>query len=521
MKHLYEQIKFIDTKLIVLYGFKNIIDYKHTLCMNDLDNFNIDLNKLNEIIDEFRKVFNSKNFSLHKTKYKILNKSQSICLLKTCLEITCIPFVINLKKNKKYLCLFSNNNIYNNYINTIKMAENRNFTEDLNIVNSYIEELELKTITKKQLNDGIKKINKFEYYLIPKKLLINNNKIIQINFENYNLNDKILKSFCIEFISKQNNGIDIISKNFIDLLVEELKFEMLIDVNPIKSWDGIFINNKNCIIDDVLIPINCLKYSSKLCHIVNIDNILKIIDNLEIKIIGEYVELYTELEKKLYKRDVLISQKIIIGDEFNYFNIKNNVASMGYSKFQPKNKNINNDENLCKLSDIGNHIIIDNVKGFEITNKNKICDIFKMDNTLNFSYIDYCDKINNSIYYKIINNKKFIHNYEFNFKQNNSEYYLFDTISNLQFFIIPKYIEISNIKIQYNYVSTNGHFETIFINIELPIINNIINVDFNKKLPFYINDTFVNLIFETNEHFEPINDDIYFSIKLWKYNIIT
>lgn len=100
MKSLKLQIEFIDKKLLVLYGFGGIMDYSHSICTSEPDSIPINLNKLNGLIDEFRKIFHAKNFSLHKTQYKILTKSQAVCLLKTCLEITSVPFDVSLKQKK-------------------------------------------------------------------------------------------------------------------------------------------------------------------------------------------------------------------------------------------------------------------------------------------------------------------------------------------------------------------------------------------------------------------------------------
>ncbi len=124
MKSLKDQIEFIDKKLIVLFGFKGITDYAHTINITDVDTIKIDLTKLNELIPEFRKVFHAKNFSLHKTDYKIQTEVQAVCLLKTCLEVTSIPFDVSLKKNKRTLRLISKNNVLEDYINTLKMSEN-------------------------------------------------------------------------------------------------------------------------------------------------------------------------------------------------------------------------------------------------------------------------------------------------------------------------------------------------------------------------------------------------------------
>ncbi len=124
MKNLKDQIEFIDKKLITLFGFKGIIDYSHSINITDVETIKIDLVKLNELIPEFRKVFHAKNFSLHKTDYKIKTEVQAVCLLKTCLEVTSIPFDVSLKKNKRTLRLITKNNVLEDYINTLKMSEN-------------------------------------------------------------------------------------------------------------------------------------------------------------------------------------------------------------------------------------------------------------------------------------------------------------------------------------------------------------------------------------------------------------
>jgi len=133
MKSLEEQIKFIDKKLLELYGIKGVTDYATSICISDCENLPINLIKLNELMTEFREIFHAKNFNLHKTQYKINTKSQAVCLLKTCLEVTSIPFDISLSKNKKYLRLFFKNNILEKYINTLKMSEKRSLTKKMNL----------------------------------------------------------------------------------------------------------------------------------------------------------------------------------------------------------------------------------------------------------------------------------------------------------------------------------------------------------------------------------------------------
>ena len=496
MKNLEVQIKFIDTKLLPIYGFKNIIDYAFILCISDLDNLKIDLDKLNSLIDEFRKVFHSKNFSLHKTQYKILTKSQAICLLKTCLETTSIPFDISLKKNKKFLRLISKNNILENYINTLKMAENRSFNENSNLVNPIISDCkntiypgtvdktesnnsipivnnnqtkndnyytynngykkieEIKIINKEQLNNGIKKINNIEFYLSPKKLIksVNFNiSVIKIDMKKYDLDDKILKSFCVKFISKKINDQPIIAESFIEHLIKNIEFEVKIGNNYPYNWTGKFTNGINCIVDNILLPNKCLTHHSSILKLINIDDILYLLENLEIKVTCEFVSLYTELDNILNKS--LIEQLICVENKYNIFRIIYGMGSNTYSEFlnlkkfnklqhryDLKNNDANNDDdnnddanngvNKIELNKndiinesnlfVGNPLTFDEIEGFEIKNYSK--DFINEDSLIALEYkyyfvcwdIFYDLKTNGIEYYKIKIKNTCTHCYKIN-----------------------------------------------------------------------------------------------------------
>ncbi len=134
MKNLRDQIEFIDKKLIVLFGFKGITDYTHSINITDVETIKLDLIKLNELIIEFRKTFHAKNFNLHKSDYKIQTEVQAVCLLKTCLEVTSIPFDVSLKKNKRIMRLITKNNVLEDYINTLKMSENGSLKQNPNLI---------------------------------------------------------------------------------------------------------------------------------------------------------------------------------------------------------------------------------------------------------------------------------------------------------------------------------------------------------------------------------------------------
>lgn len=131
MKSKIKQIIFLDTKLLPLYGFKSIHDYKTKISETDLKNNKDFLDKLNNIINDFKKVFPIKNFSLHKTKNKISSIKHAISFLKKCLNIAIVPFEFVIIKNIKWMRLIPQNNILNDYIykkNNKKMSESRNLT---------------------------------------------------------------------------------------------------------------------------------------------------------------------------------------------------------------------------------------------------------------------------------------------------------------------------------------------------------------------------------------------------------
>jgi len=386
MKSLKEQIKFIDTKLLKLYGFKGITDYSYSICTSEPESVPIDLIKLNELIGEFRKIFHSKNFSLHKTEYKILTKSQAVCLLKTCLEVTSVPFDLSLKSKKKYLRLISKNNILDDYINTLKMAENGSFqekskinvsewknstvypdkhyilnqeipTKSNNLTNEntekihneirseppnlsrYVEPFGLKeykspeTITKTQLLSNIKKTTNFEYTILPAKLLVADSidsTSIYIPLKQNELVDKNIKSFCVEICSKKFNNEPIISEAFINELVKNLEYEIVGVGNEITLCSK-FVSGANNLVSDIIILNCCLKYHDIKLKLVGIEHIIQIIDTLEFKISGEYVSFYTELESKL--SNCFIEQEIWINSQYNILRIAAGMCGMAFTPY--------------------------------------------------------------------------------------------------------------------------------------------------------------------------------------------
>jgi hypothetical protein len=575
MKHLKDQIKFIDTKLLPIYGFKNITDYNYVLSITDTEDLKINLSKLNELIEEFRKTFHSKNFSLHKTKYKIETKSQAICLLKTCLETTSIPFDICLKKNKKFLRLISKNNILDDYINHLKMAENGTFETNFlnksepntstNTMHEFISESKQKSeqgieqefeqvnpiknedlnnkyypltglkniektiiITKEKLNEGIKKINTFEFVVSPKKSIITvnlNELVIKINLKNGVLENKILKSCCVKFISKKINSQPIISENIIDILTKNIFGKLIVGGYVILSDK--FTNGSNFIVDNVILPIKFLIYHTVEFHLVNIQEILHLLENFEICISGEYVNLYTELENSL--ETALIEQTMCVDNKYNTFRIMCGMGGNAYDKFVPYDKFIKlndlsnrmsctkdiikyNKSDIINESElfIGKPFSYGDIEGFEITNfSNQFIDSDAkkvLDYQYDFVYWNKYYEIQTigTEYYRVNSGKNtYTHNYKINMNTND-----INTISELKFFINLDFEKISNMKIKSNpcVLCIESHNYVLDMDLKYTYKNGIIEFDFNNKhLMLYglIRDIIISIDSESDE--EPIN----------------
>jgi hypothetical protein len=398
-------------------------------------------------------------------------------------------------------------------------------------------------ITKKQLNDGIKKIYEYEFYLNPRKLLtmINedefyfyDNNVLSIDLKKYGLICKILKSLKIEFISKKINSHPIISEHYISHLTIKLNYAMRIGGQ--KCWIGQFTYS-NYIPENVIILINSLGHHNIYFYILNVKELLSIIDNLEIKVNIEYIDLYTELDKKILSS--ILEQEICMDNKYNTFKI---MVGMAFSKYMTKElyekfkygnnynieKNINiepegNDLNYLLLENISKKISIFGIDGCMVQYDKKlfklnINDFFKSNDKINF--ISY-DKS-----YKIISNDIFIYNYLINLNLD----ILSNSISNLEIGLykinIPDIIEFTftyrsfNIKM----LDLEQHEFSFNKNINIDNITNNIKINLNKFIPIGIKTNII-LIIKTNSPDEPIGDEILvmtrehiFNLKQAKYN---
>lgn len=129
MKKLIKQVIFLDKILLPIFGISSIYDYNTTICLQDLDEKAL-LEKINDVLPQFKQTFPVNNFNLHKTNHKILSVKQAFNLLKNCLTIAFIPFHISKSKQKKYLRLVCLNNILSKHVDKNQMTEKRIFENE-------------------------------------------------------------------------------------------------------------------------------------------------------------------------------------------------------------------------------------------------------------------------------------------------------------------------------------------------------------------------------------------------------
>jgi hypothetical protein len=431
------------------------------------------------------------------------------------------------------------------------------------------------TITKKQLNEGIKKIYQNEFYLNPKLLLTQcefgtntNNEpihdIIRIDLKKYNLEQSILKSLKVEFISKKINSCPIISTLAIEHFAKNLKYKIINVDLGIVYWGG-KITDSNYIVDNLLCPIKLLSVHCVYLDIVNIQEIIDIINNLEIKVIVETVDLYTELDNKL--KNAMLEQEICIGNKYNLLRIYQGMIGLGYSHYMDKKDTIQNkscdlNENLenCidpskipdgnpygnpyensnnyQLEKVGKKITVGNIDGCLIEDIKKfdtinIMKFFEVNKGINHISIDKIYKITNELsYHKMICNDKSIHIYSILFKTNNlvnKGNLDLITLTKLEFLIpnVNKNIndkQISKIVIKYksegyNRISKKNDTFDLVENANLQTIkNNTLKLYWDFFIPFNPSNTNFTLEFETLCPEEPVQHDIVILARLHTFS---
>lgn len=270
MKSIEDQIKFIDKVLLPFFGIKSVIDYESTFEITS----EIDLVAFNLIISDFREIFPAKDFSLHKTKYKIETSNQALCLLKKCMELIQLPYTIDtITKNKisfkQVRLIQTNSNLYK-YIQ-VKMSEirSRELSSDnqIGLINSYrpngvdtigtslknpnyavSPEHDLKPPKDVQItlqhDDLLKAVeNEFIHTTnLTSMRTIDKDGICTINLKTCDFYDKYMNSIKCSFESQKMNGENIMSKYFINTIVQGAEYAIYIGGCELVT--GTFYNNK-------------------------------------------------------------------------------------------------------------------------------------------------------------------------------------------------------------------------------------------------------------------------------------
>lgn len=362
MKSLEEQIKFIDTVLLPLFGITNVVDFTGFI---DTSKLNIDLNKLNENLQEFRKVFPVKNFNLHKTNYQIISQDQAFNVLKKCLDITNVQYELN----KSGLRLIPVNNILKRYIkNTYKMSSERTkektviehdeieesivgskfsgikyqFTNDDLIKNIKKEHTYSFQIQPFYYMDDKAKINyqllksKQENYIIDEDTLEDishffNKKSLKIDLFSFYLGNKNIKSFKCTFKSKKINGIEPISKQYLDLIFSKTCYGFSVFDNGDK-----FVNGGELLPPNVILLNSLNRFSNNYLIIYDNPKIALILDFLICDIDIVYVDFYKEFEDNL--KNARINQLIEIRNSFNILTTESDKFSLKHYEYLSKKR---------------------------------------------------------------------------------------------------------------------------------------------------------------------------------------
>lgn len=367
MKSLEEQIKFIDTLLLPLFGIKNIIDYQNLIDTTKLNTI-IDLNKINEILSEFRKIFPVKNFNLHKTNYKITTHEQAFNLLKKCLDSTNVQYDLN----KTGLRLIPTNNILQKYIqNTYKMSSERTLTDVISVTNVVDSKFSgiMYQFNNVDLMQYSKKENIYNFQIHPRyyvrkinlddEFSTNEKHVLKIDLKSFYLGSKNIKSFKLTFKSKTVDGKQVILQEYIDNIVSKLEYRFTA-FHKISS----FTNGKELISPNFIYLNSMVYYTTNNLEIFDMVHLLNILDFIICDITVIYVDFYKEFREQL--STACISQVIEINNLFNIIRICNGSVGMGLQYYLSKENFdkviLEKNEKIPKLNSDTEIIITDKIK---------------------------------------------------------------------------------------------------------------------------------------------------------------
>lgn len=128
VKSVEQQYKLLDTIILPLYGFHNLIDYEHVVTIEKLESDEGILTKLTSSVPDIKMCFPVKSFNFYRTNDQVKNHKQAFSILKKCLEIAKVPY-----------------ELYYRTINGKKMKMLRLFDKKINILQSYTTMMENST----------------------------------------------------------------------------------------------------------------------------------------------------------------------------------------------------------------------------------------------------------------------------------------------------------------------------------------------------------------------------------------
>jgi hypothetical protein len=405
MKIKQEQIQFVDKILLPFFGIKSVIDYESSISVKIIKENKTIINKLNNNIDELKKVFPVREFSLHKSDNKIKTPAQAFGLLKKCLLLCNILFELVEQNRVTYLRLIKENNILQNYIKQYKMTDIR-----CNINNS-VKVIENNTKTKLKnkneipyddLINGIKRYTIEEYYLPLHKYLIKDRNKYLIFLNNSDLFIKNISCLQIEFCGNKED-------NIYDYLFDNLTFS-LTSFNNGQIFNDNVVKNKS-IFPNIILPFESTKYTNYVFRLdfnndIEDHRIKNYVNDITIKLVFKVPIFKKSIYKKL--NDINKPPYIKINNGNNTIFISNGKLDLKNSlDLQKINTKVTIDENklLEDFIDKGKTFILNNKKYFQWDKTPDGSDYLKpicLDYDCNF-YKDVYDF--NCGYYQYINNK--------------------------------------------------------------------------------------------------------------------
>jgi hypothetical protein len=506
-------------KIVIIFGFKNIMDYSSVLSYSDLKkNTSQICNAINETMDEFKKLFNLKKFDLARINYCFSTITQIYSFLKKLLTELSIPFESFKKKQQTYMRLIQNNILYiNNIMNMTDNGTTTNFqSEKLEKIKETLKEegQELLKNTTSQAIQAVKEIKLTEII----KTYGKKPKTKEFLFVDY-ISLFYLRDYfdCItELDIKLFSQNDYPETYNVDMRLKISHLPLPLTDTTVSIYKKTINKNENCLINNTLLPIhttninsfilNC-EYNSNAKFLVKITGIK--FKSILPKTIFEnkiHIDILNKTEKELENLNLYSLWGVLSFENDNSKlqppNItmitKNHDEEQELQTYKNNNKITERIVNLCNenvlIIKIDNEIIINNENNDEINKNND--EIFEtqsnvlryfvflstnIDRLINLGFgtdikSKKIDKENFGLEYNFKNKLK--NNFSIINNNNITMYYRLNKIGDLidKIKILNKFTNIYNIKITINYDNINiceKHFFT----------NEILNFEFEKPIP--------------------------------------